>query len=153
MRGGNWVWRRSILASIFIFEATHQHTLIIFMNSSATGAAEAAELRFSCSPSKAGGGGGGMCVRLFVCALPVDFYDATEVIGWVTHIEKSPLALGMCSCNPSMPLWNPESGLFFQLAHIKWFPVLRLLPLCSSIRGRASNAAVERPDGFLITDC
>lgn len=66
--------------------------------------------------------------------------------------QKSPLALGKCSHNPSMPLWNPESGLFFQLADIKWFPVLRLLLLCSSIRGRASNAAEGRPDEVLITD-
>lgn len=70
MPGGNWVWRRSILPSIFISEVAHQHTLIIFMNSAATDAAEAAELRFGCSPSPAGSRGGlyGMCVFVCLCA-------------------------------------------------------------------------------------
>lgn len=50
MRGGKRAWRRSIWLSIFISEATHQHSLIIFMNSAATDAEEAAELRFVCPP-------------------------------------------------------------------------------------------------------
>ena len=55
------MWRRSIFLSIFICETTHQHT--IFMNSAATYAAEAAELRFDCCPSVTGEGG--LCGKVY----------------------------------------------------------------------------------------
>lgn len=74
MRGGKRVWRRSILLSIFISAATHQRTLIIFMNSAATDAEEAAELRFGCPPPPRSWRGGewgwlyGTCVSVCLCA-------------------------------------------------------------------------------------
>lgn len=153
MWGGNWVWRWSILLSIFtVYLKPHADDNHEFCSDWCSRSSRAKIWLFPLRSRRAGGGYM-VCVYLPVCVrAPCGFLWCYRGNWMCDAHQKSPLALGKCSRNPSMPLWNPESG-FFQLADIKWFPVLRLLLLCSSIRARASNAAVEGPDEFLITDC